>query len=75
MDNNKYWLSIWKTAAVTLCVLIIASVGSCQSSKYQIRKAIEAGATPMEAACAFNHGNVSDGSLCAITLLSSDKEI
>jgi hypothetical protein len=69
MNENEFWVTVWKYAAITACVFVVSGIGSCQSSKYQVRKAIEAGATPMEAACAFDHGQVTDGSLCAIELL------
>lgn len=65
---------MWKYVSVCFCITILASLGSCQASKYQIRKSIEAGSTAMEAACAFNYEMVTDGSLCAITLLKSGKE-
>lgn len=69
MDSNNFWLSIWKTAAIAICAVVVTSLASCQGNKYQIRKAIEAGATPMEAACAFGHGVVVDGPLCTIELM------
>jgi len=69
MDDTTFWNNIWKYATIAFCVLVVCSFASCQASKYQIRKSVEAGATAMEAACAFDHGNVSDGSLCAITLI------
>lgn len=73
MNDNEYWVNIWKLAAIVLCVIVVSSIGSCQASKYQIRKAIEAGSTAMEAACAFDHGNVSDNSLCTITAINKNK--
>jgi alkylhydroperoxidase/carboxymuconolactone decarboxylase family protein YurZ len=51
MDDNSFWT---RTQLIALAV-IIAIIGSCQSTKYQMRKAIEAGATPLEAKCAFSY--------------------
>jgi amino acid permease len=73
MNESEFWVNVWKIAAVTVCVITTVSLGSCQSSKYQIRKAIEAGATPMEAACAFDQGNSHDGSICTIIAMGSKK--
>ncbi len=71
MEENDFWLRIFKISVIGVCVIVIALIGSCQSSKYQIRKSIEAGYSPMSVACAFDHGNVSDGTLCAIELVKT----
>ncbi len=73
MDNATYWLTIFKYIAICFCVVVVSVIGSCQASKYQIRKAIEAGVSPMNAACAFDHGNIDSDTLCAITLLKNHK--
>lgn len=69
MNEGEFWVKIWKTFGVVVCVLVTLAVGSCQSSKYQIRKAIELGADPMEVACAFDNGNTSEGAICALALM------
>lgn len=66
--NEEYWLRLWAVVILGVIAITVSSLVSCQASKYQLRKAIEAGASPMEAACAFDHGMVTDGSLCAIEL-------
>ena len=68
-DDNIFWLKFWKYTLIAFCVIVVSAMGSCQANKYQLRKAIELSASPMEAACAFGHGVVSDGSLCMAELI------
>lgn len=70
MSESAYWLRIWKCAAIFICIITVSLIGSCQSTKYQIRKGVEAGATPVEMACAYQIGVSSAGeALCAMELI------
>ena len=53
MNDNEFWIKCWKYAAIVFCIVVMGSIGSCQSSKYQIRKMVEAGSSATEAACAY----------------------
>ena len=52
MDENEFFAKCWKYAITGFVVIILAGLGSCQATRYQIRSAIEAGATPIAAKCA-----------------------
>ena len=67
MDDNEFWIKCWKYAAITSCIVLISGISSCQSTKYQIRKMVEAGASPIEAACAYDLGDSSiTPALCVV---------
>ncbi len=53
MEENEFWLSLWKVVGV-IVVAITLTVGGCVShSNYRKIQAIELGATAFEANCAF----------------------
>lgn len=54
MDDNVVLLKIIKIIAISICVIVILTIGSCQLSKYQMRKLIESGASPLDAVCALS---------------------
>lgn len=47
---------IVKWISIAICTIAICLTGSCQNTKYQIRKMVEAGAQPIVAACAIGDG-------------------
>ena len=53
-EENSFWLTIWRSAAITLSIFIACCFVSCQVETYAISKAIEAGVNPMLAKCAIN---------------------
>lgn len=60
MEENSFWLSLWKSVILGICILILCVTGNCQNSKYQLRKMIEAGTDPILAACALGKGYGTD---------------
>lgn len=56
MTDNEFWIKFWKYAVIGLVVLIMTAVGSCQSTRYQIRAVIESGVGPTAARCAIKSG-------------------
>ena len=73
MNDNEFYIKVWKYLTIATCVVIISGMASCQSGNYQITRAIEAGATPLQAACAFQMGSSSSGDmLCTIEILGGD---
>jgi len=51
MNDNELWIRVWKLIAVVVCVITVSIAGSCSYGKYTIKKMVESGASPMEAAC------------------------
>ena len=72
MEDNIFFLKIVKYVALVICTIIISITGGCQLSKYQIRKMVDAGASPTEAACAYaiqGEGmSAGDASICTLFL-------
>lgn len=65
MTDNEFWISVWKTVGYVIVAVTVAGIASCQSTNDKVLKAIEAGATPMEARCAISDVNgVIDGYIC-----------
>lgn len=54
MDDNKFWLSIWSLAAMSLAVLIGALTILSLDTKSKWEKAVANGADPMVVSCALN---------------------
>ncbi len=54
MDTDKFWISLWKIGALTLCVIVISVMTSCQMTKEKVARMVEAGADPMEASCSLS---------------------
>lgn len=53
MNDNEFWITVWKIIAITVCVITV-SVGGCTANRqYQTRALIEnAKVPPMQAKCA-----------------------
>lgn len=52
MEDNKFWLSIWRTIAIVVCIAVI-SVTSCSINRQVlVSNAIEAGKDPISVKCA-----------------------
>jgi len=65
-----FWLPLLRTAIVGFVVIVVAGIGSCQGTRYQTRKMIEHGASPLAAACAIHGGSgATSGSINNCTLL------
>ncbi len=65
MNDKEFWMSLYRLIAVLTVLGLVLMVGSCQTTKYQIRKMVDAGADPIVAACAFDIGVSTNGSaLC-----------
>lgn len=57
MEENQFWLTVWKYVITGFVALVTVLAGSCQMTNYQIRRAIDAGAAPIAARCAFDGEN------------------
>lgn len=52
MNDNEFWVSIWKVIAVTFIAVIVSGVTSCQMTNSRITEMVKAGADPIDAMCA-----------------------
>ncbi len=68
MNDNEFWIRVWKYLTLITCVGIFSVLTNCQHTKYQIRKAVEVGADPIETACAMESSGGQNGSLCLLNL-------
>lgn len=68
MNENEFWLGIWKVLG-TVVVLITVSIGGCSSyATSKVSEAISNGVNPLEVTCAINGTN---NSVC--TILAAQK--
>lgn len=54
MNENEFWIILWKYVLIAMCIITIFSMVSCQFSKYQLRKMTEATGSGIESACAMD---------------------
>lgn len=55
MDDNQYWISVFKLIGAVLCVFILSMTGCTVNKQYQIRTLIEnAKVDPIDAKCALD---------------------
>lgn len=63
MNDNEYWLKIFKYCTAAACVFVTLAFASCQHTKFQVVEMVKAGATPAQADCALSSGR--DIAICA----------
>lgn len=68
--TEAFWQHFWKYAITGFVVVVLSLIGSCQTTNYQIRKSIEAGADLIIASCALS-GNDGQGLCMAATVQRS----
>ena len=52
MEENTFWVKQLKTIVIGFLAFVALLIGSCQTTKFRITQAIEAGAHPYLAECA-----------------------
>jgi hypothetical protein len=53
MEDNEFWIKIWKSIGAVVCVLIISVSGCTMNKQYQTRMLIEnTKVNPIDANCA-----------------------
>ena len=68
MNDDAFFLTIWKLIAAVIITIVLSMSGCVMHTNTQISRAIENGADPMKASCAFNN----DGKLfCTIIATKS----
>jgi len=68
MGDDEFFLTIWKLVAGVIIAIVVSISGCVIHQNVQISNAIENGADPMKASCAFNN----DGkSFCTIIATKS----
>lgn len=73
-DENKFWISIWRTAGATLC-LVVATIAGCSMYDTHItQQLIDSGKDPMQVRCAlsFNTDSVR-AALCMAATMKEQK--
>lgn len=69
MNDNEFWVKVWKVIAIILCVLIVSSAGCTANRHYQTRALIESGkADSLGARCAID----GDGSAACSNITMRD---
>lgn len=57
MEENEFWLRVWKTAAVFVCAMT-AIISACSAHETRvIVEMTEKGANPLDASCAISPGD------------------
>jgi len=77
MSESEFWVKQFKISVGGICIIAILITLSCQHSKYQIRKMVDNGASPIEAACAYeidSHSTAAASSICT-TIIHTKKTI
>ena len=67
MDDNQFWVSIWKMVAVSFCVMVLAIAGCTVNNTRVVNEMTSRGADPIAAACAVNGaGERAQAAMCAL---------
>jgi hypothetical protein len=69
-DDQKFWYSIWKLAAITVCVLIVSISGCTANDRRVVAAMIKNGADPIMARCSLGVSDSLDAMLCAQAIAS-----
>lgn len=73
MDDNQFWLAIWRTVAAAFCVLIV-SIGSCTSYQtHKVGEVIKGGADPLRARCGLLGSDERSG-VCSMLAAQAEKK-
>ena len=52
MDDNEFFVKIFKYCVTGFVVIVVSMIGSCQMTNYRIVEAVKAGAHPLSIECA-----------------------
>jgi hypothetical protein len=69
-DNQKYWYSIWRLVAITVCILIVSISGCVANDRRVVTEMVKNGADPMAAYCSLGVNGSLDAVLCAQAIAS-----
>ena len=72
MDDNQFWVAIWRAIFGALIALILTIGGCCSFGAYQTRLALENGADPIKTACAMPTVTVQEAT-CIASILKESK--
>lgn len=67
MDNEQFWVAIWKVIGTVLVFLVLTFAGCTSYKTHTVAEAVKGSTNPIAAACAFNAvGSVAsnEGILC-----------
>lgn len=71
MEENKFWLAIWKIIAVTLVALTVSVSGCIYGKGQQVKSLIKSGTPPILAMCAIHGADDHKGAQCAIAQMNA----
>lgn len=54
MSDGEFWIKFWSRVLPFLAFIALLAMVSCQNTKLQVKRMVELGAEPMEAACAID---------------------
>ena len=66
MDENQYWVTIWKTVAATFSVLVMTVGGCSVSQQHKIAELVAGGADPIKAQCAIYGVQSGNAAVCGV---------
>lgn len=73
-EDNRFWINIWRYAALCFCVLVLGPV-ACNLNKQRIlNNMVDKGYDPIEASCAVYIGEFERNSICVILVTKSNAE-
>lgn len=67
MDENQFWITIWKIVAAVVVTLILTVGGCTVNQQFKIAELVAGGADPLKAQCAiYGAGNTSNATICGV---------
>jgi len=69
MDDNQFYVAVWKIVGTAFCVLAVSIAGCVTHTHYRISEDLKSGVDPLMVACAHNN----DGSATACTIAAAKR--
>lgn len=71
MDENEFWIGVWKIIATTAIMLFVVLTVNSVAEKFAVQKMVERGENSIAARCAY--GSVHDDAVC-LTYINTVKK-
>jgi hypothetical protein len=71
MEDNKFWLAIWKLVSITLVALSVSIGGCVYGQGQQVKSLIKSGILPILAMCAIHGTGDGRGAQCTVAQMGS----
>lgn len=69
MEENTFWLGVWKTVGIVVCVLASIAAGCTTHQGILLDGMVKAGADPLRASCALN--GTQQGAVCVAAAIAA----